>query len=837
MSCSLETPFVGAEMRITFLHKLSPPPFRLWACGWAALLLISAIMLPAPASAWHVDNAPLRYELSLEDAPTHPSAGYFVSLPDGGILPGPFPVTHVKTPDGRPVESYLLWHNPESGMGVVFADPGIAGRRVFVYVSGAANYVLWNPRTGLTPSSILVSAPGSDRMADARALAELGSVGRNVRYWNYVGPGRAPVGIGGDLAGRERPGVFYLLAHLVSHDPGRTWIAPFTRDGETEVLINGERIVPRKRIDKWGGTGQWADIDDGLQRLEVFQTASGTGGYTGGRGGLMFLTWRTPNATMQELGGVRSEAVPMSGTSRMETRVLRENELARSGSAVLEDARARDGGPVALIEARARHTFWVGGETPLLLYELSAVQSGNPTDTEYEWRFEDGTELEGAVVEWLLPGLREHRIELAARAQGGESKTELTFHAFARTGTSLNNPGHREAYRAALLGMLRAHAESPEIVERWDRAYWNNLLRCLDFGGGYAILREMFDNYSKAMSARLSRAQVVALQEMFLDAASGIDPNEALRWVEVFRDEAYDEYRRKHLAVRQAEIYAHYLDDLESARRILTPLARNEDAAGQLARVRLGDIAFMEGDLNLATRYYANVQRLVRRERAMREGVYDALSDTATEPLPVEERTGPVPIAERLSAERERFMEAAARYRRDPAAGPASVAERLSVDRERFMEAAALHSRDPMEDEMAPPASGSWKLGALLETSASENVGKLITDGHLFEARQMLDAWEREFPLSKLGGDYILQESRLYREAGDSRRAFGMLRAYCDQVDASSYLPDAAKLLMKCMVDLEIPPEEIRDYGRKLRDRLEFHPVSKELEFMAEYGR
>ncbi len=778
---------------------LLPPPTM-------CMVLFVLVLVPhLIAQDWHVDKAPIRFELRITEHPTHQGSGYFVSLPDGGLLPGPCPVTRVVTGDGRPIESCALWHNPESRMGMVFSDAGFSGGVVFVYVIGAKNYSLWHSKSAIKPSAILASAPGSDKMADAQALASFGRVGRNVMYWNRAGANRAPLCIEGDLAGRRRPGAFYLLAHVITDDPGRTWIAPFTQHGETRVRVNGSIITPHRRIDKWGGTGQWVDLESGLNRIEVFQTAPGSGDYSGKYGGLMYLTWRTPNASMRELGGVRSEAVPMAGTSRMETRVLRKDEVVRSGGAVVESARSMSGGPLAVINAAATQVFWVDKEMPLFLYKLSAAQDGNPQETRYEWEFGDGARAAGGVVYWLLPGYMEHKIRLSAETDTGKSETVVYLYAFSHVSTSLNNPDDRKAYRSAMLQMLQAYSGNSEALATWDVAYWNNLLRTMDFGSGYEILLFLFEEYYTSVSARLAPRQIVILQEMFLDAASGAAPKDALKWLRKFHDDTEDEDRHKHLVVREAEIHAHYLDDFATAKQLLAPLSRNADYIGQLARIRLGDIAFMEGDLNLATRSYANVQSLVRHDRKMAGDIYDDLAEGVTT-APVEVRKGPLTVAEKLKADREKFMEASRRQK------------------EKF---AATVGRS---GNAASRPAALWKLGSLLDASASENVKQLITDGYWLEARQSLDVWERELPLSKIAGDYILQESRLYFVTGNPRRAYGMLRAYCDQVDASSYLPEAAKLVLACMKDLQFPPEEISSYGKKLRERLEFHPAADDIE-------
>ena len=88
---------------------------------------------------------------------------------------------------------------------------------------------------------------------------------------------RAPFSIGGDLSGRPRPGSYYYLTHVNVTDPGRTWIAPFTIDGETEVRVNGKKLTPKQRIDKWGGTGEYFDLDNAPEGHKYLESGASKG--------------------------------------------------------------------------------------------------------------------------------------------------------------------------------------------------------------------------------------------------------------------------------------------------------------------------------------------------------------------------------------------------------------------------------------------------------------------------------------------------------------------------------------------------------------------------------
>lgn len=747
---------------------------------------------PGHGAKWHVASAPVRYTLSLSGRPTHPSAGYFTHLPDGGILPAPCPLTHVMTPGGKEIPSYVLWHNRAGGLGLVFEDPGPA-RQVYVYVRGANKLRTWSPRTGLTPSAILCADPTAGTVAAARKLAGMGPVGPTVHYRNHAGNERAPLCIEGDLTGRPRPCSFYLLAYLVTTDPGRTWIAPFYRSGECEMSIDGQPVTPRKRIDKWGGTGQYVQLSEGLHRLEAFLGCPGPGGFAGRAGGPMFLTWRTPNATMPELGGERSDKVPMTGTSRLETRLLRSSEIARSGGCSLDVIESRDNAPIARVRLRATHNFWFEGESPMLIYELSAIKGNNPANTKYVWTFDGGVEAVGDTVTWFFPGHRENVVTLTAVAGERQSRGVHPFFGFTTGRTSINSADTRLAYRKASLEMFEACAARHDPTAALGRSYWNNLFRTLELGKGYPLLAHLLTVRGDILKNSVSAEQTALMQDILLDFAPRLSAEDARDWARQFYADTRDSNRAGQLKIVEAEISMHYLNDTNTARRVLAPLARGTGETAEWARIRLGDLAFISGDLNQATRYYGDVQNRVRHHEN------------------IEDRRKPPP--------------ATGSTKRPPAGRLARSKEELKKTQRRISTPSRASRATP--HGAAGPVQ-NWKLSAVLDVSASETTQELIEQGFLLEAKHALRDWERDFPLSKISGDYILQESRFYIKLKDWRRARSMLEAYCEQVDASSFLPQATAALLDCMVNMRVPTQEIRAYGEKMKKRLQFHPAAEE---------
>ena len=102
---------------------------------------------------WAVKEASVRFVVELGTGPSHPSAGYFVSIQDGGMLPGPLPEALVFDEKGNALKSGMLWHCKDTGCGLVFEAPK-AGEKAVVYFRGAKKLNLWTPQSELTPSAI-----------------------------------------------------------------------------------------------------------------------------------------------------------------------------------------------------------------------------------------------------------------------------------------------------------------------------------------------------------------------------------------------------------------------------------------------------------------------------------------------------------------------------------------------------------------------------------------------------------------------------------------------------------------------------------------------------------
>ncbi len=730
----------------------------------AGLFLLLSVLGLHAADAWQVAEAPLRYKLDLGRQPTHASAGYFVALPDGGIIRSASPATTVVTDDGKVLPSYLLWHNSESGFSIVFAGPETNAKSVYIYAQAGAGARVWRPNTGLTPSAIVSVFPGRDTIAAAQGLANLGRTEAAVHVGENFGYAKAAFSIGGDLTGRPRPAAFYLLSHVDAPVAGSYWFAPFVHSGQCEVLVDGNKINPKEKSKLWGGTGAAVELSKGIHRIEVMQTAPGTGPYSTNPkdGGLMYLTWHPPK---EQIKGA-------------ESRVLKASEIVRSGSCILTGVEARDGSPVAAATINPGLTYWFGAEEPLLIYEFSALTAGHPAGTTVTWNFSEGGAIEGAKVKWIVPGFREGKARLTVKSGQTVSTCVVPYFGFSTHKTSLENADHRAAFRDVLANMLTAFPRNPDPISSWGDAWWNNLLRTVEGGEGAPLLSRLFGDHFDAARRKLAPAQLYVLEDVFLDVILRDHPDENFKWLEKFFASTTDIARQNDLRFREGELHMYYLNDRKKAENIFTLLAPVRGELGERAKIRLGDLALLSGDLNKATSYYADVQNRARTARN-------------AAPAP----TGGLVTKQLLDG------------------GPARPAT-------------------PASNQPPPKtaAAADQKGGALQEVSLSENVRTLTGNGFLLEARQALLAWENEFPLSKISGDYILREAGIYIKMDDWKRAQPMLEAYCREIDASSFLPEAATMLIYCATASKTTPAAIRDIIEKVKGRLKYHPVAATLD-------
>jgi hypothetical protein len=744
-------------------------------------LLAAMLAMPARAAMpedWVVKDAPIRFVLDLTTDPSHASAGHFVTIPDGGILPGPAPDPQVFDEAGAPLASGVLWHCPDTGCGLVFQAPK-AGRSVVIYVGATPKAKVWTPQSGLTPSAILCETRGNAGQKEALQLAQLGLVGPVVRYvnqgWTTAKWQNEKVPL--SLWNWRPAGVaMYLLAYVDVTDPGPTWVAPLGRAGLMDVAVDGQMIAMARKSDKRGGVGAVVPLTSGLHKVELYAYSP-----EGGATGPLMLTWRPPKTTTAELGGVRSPDVKYPGTPMFESRMVKDSEVVKSGECRVREIQTRDGGPVASFTMSAENVFAFEGEDALVHCLFKAWTRNNPAGARYSWRFDGvpGASPAGAELNWLFKSGVDGWVTLTVEADGKRSTARSLFSPFSGVRSSIERPATREAFRTACLAMLQSYPDKTDPVAKWDTNVWNNLFRVLELKTDDTLVEYVVTNRWDFFRKKLDADRKAILEDSFLISMAVRNPQEAMRWAQEFAKDAPSHPRSVMLQLKRAEILMYYSGDLDGARKIITPLLSDNSEGGEWARIRMGDLEILARNLNEATQRYGDVQN---RSKA-----------NTGEPT-----TGPTRLKETPT-------------------GPMNAADFAKLKAPK-----KGGGKKAVEEVEPPPNVAYWKLAAIRDVAASENVGNLIDQGFHREALVALRSWERSFPLTKITGDYILREAKLYMALKDYKRARVILRAYCDQVDTSNFLPEALQLIRKCMIFMNEPEAEMAKYEKEILKRTQF---------------
>lgn len=768
-----------------------------WSAACLALFAPIALALGAD---WQVKDAPIRFKLSLGTSPTEKSAGYFVHLPDGGLLPQPSPLTTVMTESGKTLASYAMWYNRSGGLALVFESDSSSGN-VYVYVTAAPKLKLWTPASGLTPSPITCVQPGAGSLDTAKTLGRMGPVNASTHYLDRPGNARAPLCLQGDLTGRTPPASFYMLTYVKVDDPGSTWVAPILMQGKSEVRVDDAAVSFQKKNEKFGGSGQMMNLAAGLHKVEMMSACDASVDYT--RGALVVFSWKPPHTTEGELGGVyTTNNAQYAGTPRQESRVLDSGEIVESGSCTLKQIDLRDGGPAASFSAEAGDVFWFTNETPTIVYTFTALTAGNPTNTTYTWSVGDAAKPTGPKLYWFLAGQKEHTITLTATWSNKVSRCALPLYAFTTVKSSLDDPSTRESFRRACLSMIKSYPADADPAASWDKSMWDTFYDVQELGKGGQLLAEVLVNRAKFFKKKILPEKKTMLEDILFNSLCHVAPDKALEWLKDEEKESKKPERRNDYKIMQAEIYMYHKKNLEEAKKILTPLAaQSSTEVAAMASIRLGDVAFLEKNMNEANRYWGSVQSRVKLTDNVLKGD-DAVKwkdDTAEE-------------ADKDKKPDEKDSE---KDKKKSVRPPAS-----------------LKPLTPLKPLSRKDSVANWKRSAVIDTSMASSVITLMNQKAYLDALHELQKWERNFPQSKMSSDYIIQEAQFYMTLGNNKRARATLEAYVDNVDASSYLADAAELLLQCMINDKETDAVLTKYCEKMRKRFQFHPFVERLDSM-----
>lgn len=770
---------------------------------------------------WHDAAAQVRVQIATVGSPSHDSAGYIVVIPDGGILPGS--KVSIITESGARLKSALLWHSRDNGLAVVFEAKVNSAEKLYAYISMGQSPV-WTPDTGLTPSYYHVTDPSVADMRAAQALRKLGPVKPQVHFDRMEpfdqGKYSADYALMSDVTGRPRPMSVYALTYLDISEAGKVFFAPSIGPGTTmELRIDGKVLEHRRVHPAWGGMGDEVNLTKGLHLCEVLAFSAGIpAGATDE--GIMFLCMKLPGTKYKDIAGVWGEDETKTqyppgckkGEPKQASRPVMSSEIVKSGRCVVKDIEQKAGKPVAGVSVEIAENCWgLASGAPALVCVLKSIAVSNPADTEYTWSFNDGSQMNGATVVRFLPGMQEQRIMLTASTKAGQSKCSVPFYGYSDVESNLDEEKCRTNIRSAFLGSIRAFPLEKDPTATWSENIWACFFASQELGKGEALLAEVLTKRWKFFKPKMTLDQQEDLKEKFFQFVSYYSPDQAIAWLKEGARTSPDMEERKRMNLLMAEVYMYHKIDYEQAKKLLKEIAgggRNSDSAIR-AQIRLGDVAFLERDLNTANNYWGAVQNGVDISRDILEG-----SAGSKEWKPTS--------LKKAKSKEEKAAEAAV------AAAAAKKDKKKGAKKEDAFTSAIKDGNANVDN---------WKQVAVMETTLATEVISLMNQGFWDEAYKNLHLWERGFPLSKISGDYIIQEAQYFEKTGNIQRARILLEAYCDNVEASAFLAKAAGNLLTLMVNARDDKKVIVEFCEKMKKRFEFHPLADRMnDMMGIYG-
>ena len=734
--------------------------------GLGALICLGGSIVRAQAP-WHIPGAAMRFEVQINSRPTTPAAGIVAILPDAGILPKGKLKADVIDDTGKPLKANLLWHNPDEGLALVFADSPAA--QAWIYVSLAADY----PKAAapLRPSLLLfVRNGGKPGLDQARALSGKMPVGTDIHFKLVERIFHSIVPVGRD----ERTSSCYS-GWIDVKRAGKTYFYTVSKDG-SEFFIDGKQVYSWPGLHDRRGSdraekGAWIDLGAGIHQVEYYHFAQ-------------TALARECQLGWQQAGEPKPRSPKNPDLPNLSvTGPMEESDFVHSGVATLAAADSAQG-PAAVATNRWEAIIQPGKD-PVCLFQFYAFGSERlPTNTVFEWDFGGGRKLQGPQVAWLYGGTGDQRVTLTVSAGSSKSACSILFFpksmdpAREPPRLSINSAEDRRKVREVFLAMCRATPAAKRPGELWNATLWEGLAAVMDAESEYALLSELFLR-SRQDILELDNSQRWLMEDAFYEALRQADPKLTVTWLDRFEKEEKAPARIGQWKARRVQFYIFEAEDQGQAR-----LAANEftgTAASlkqtELAMIRMGDVDLFNARQDLARRYYAQAQEL----------------SPAAPP--------------------------AASIQPDDKQRPAGARTRPAPGGKVAGSAAAYGQSKVIED---------WKVSAVHAAAYYATVRSQIGQKAFFEARQTLDQWELELPLDKLAGDFPLAEAEYYLALKQFKRAHKIVMTYRQSVDLSNTLPQAMKMELYCLVQLG-RDKEARELGALIIKRLPNHPLAEEV--------
>jgi TolA-binding protein len=502
-------------------------------------------------------------------------------------------------------------------------------------------------------------------------------------------------------------------------------------------------------------------------------------GLTGTKGGTITLTQgqhRVEYFQFTSEGSPRSQLIWRTPSMKKSDLPKTPKDFARSGSARIVGAESRQGAPPALFNRRAVSYMDFANQF-VDLYELSVPLSDQYNGATFDWTFSDGFHAQGSHLLWPVVRGVPLSVTLTVTGRGGtSSSTRLLYLDMLPPGAKVDDLSARRDYAQALLNRLEGAPAGSSPAASWPPAFWQMLPQVVQGGEAKDLLAFLFQHCGADLG-NLNPDDQKRLGDIYYEELKEDKAGAPAILNGIIKGER-DPAAQFHWQLKALDFELFEVGDIATARQIaaalrVDPFHGGKDDA-ELKLIAMGDVERMAGNIPLATQYYTAAQTMYEKAARTPFAGFAGFSDPmgAPTPAPNPQANGGIVIG-------------------------------------------AADTQD-----------ADWRKRAVLQNSYYTEVKNLIDQDELGDARDKLDAWAIEFPLSKLGGDHAMAEAEYALKFDDFERAQRILKSYRLRVDLSPQLAEAMQMEWDCDAELQ-RPADIKELAADIKKRFPDLPLAK----------